>query len=205
MACPNVRRENLVVFRTSRFYYLEHDQSTDDPLQKALGGECMKELGAITCLVASTFALAMLSVLFALKAAAQTRPETHTVEILSAEETHWTTTWDDPGDPGKTSTDCTDYGAGVVSCTSTTTGARAASSTPIHHTRVDILVRMPDGNEVKMQCHFPPPWAACSQKAPCVLTEPEKVLALSCILLTGLLPGQAMKGWRFAGSFGWCG
>ncbi len=33
MACPNVRRENLVVFGTPRFYYLEHDQSTDDPLQ----------------------------------------------------------------------------------------------------------------------------------------------------------------------------
>jgi hypothetical protein len=57
MACPNVCQENRVVFGTSRFYYLEHDQSTDDPLQKALGGECMKELGAITCLVASTFAL----------------------------------------------------------------------------------------------------------------------------------------------------
>jgi hypothetical protein len=122
----------------------------------------MKELG-ITCLVASTFALAMLSVLFALKAAAQTRLETHTVEILSAEETHWTTTWDDPGDPGKTKTDCWDYGGGEIDCKSTTTGARAASSTPIHHTRVDILVRMPDGNEVKMQCHFPPPWAACSK------------------------------------------
>jgi hypothetical protein len=33
MACPNVRRENLVVLDTPRFYYLEHDQSTDDPLQ----------------------------------------------------------------------------------------------------------------------------------------------------------------------------
>jgi hypothetical protein len=30
VAGPNVRRENLVVFGTPRFYYLEHDQSTDD-------------------------------------------------------------------------------------------------------------------------------------------------------------------------------
>jgi hypothetical protein len=34
MACPNVRRENPVVFGTPRFYYLEHDQVPDDPLQK---------------------------------------------------------------------------------------------------------------------------------------------------------------------------
>ena len=33
MACPSVRRENLVVFGTPRFYYPEDDQSTDDPLQ----------------------------------------------------------------------------------------------------------------------------------------------------------------------------
>jgi hypothetical protein len=33
MARPRVKRENLVVFGTPRFYYLEHDPSTDDPLQ----------------------------------------------------------------------------------------------------------------------------------------------------------------------------
>jgi hypothetical protein len=37
MVCPNVRRENLV-FDTRRFYYLEHDQSTDDHLQDSNGG-----------------------------------------------------------------------------------------------------------------------------------------------------------------------
>ncbi|MGB7437165.1 MAG: hypothetical protein WBR26_11135 [Candidatus Acidiferrum sp.] len=110
---------------------------------------------------------AMLSALFALNAAAQTRPETHTVEILSAEETHWTTTLNDPGSPGTgtTKTDCWDYGGGVVSCsgTTTTSGATPPSSTAVQHTRVDILVRMPDGNEVKMQCHIPPRWALCSK------------------------------------------
>jgi hypothetical protein len=29
------------------------------------------------------------------------------------------------------------------------------------HMQVDILVRMPDGNEVKMQCHHPPMSAIC--------------------------------------------
>ena len=38
MACPNVRRENLVVFDTPRFYYFAHDQSTDDPLQQSRRG-----------------------------------------------------------------------------------------------------------------------------------------------------------------------
>src|SRR5208283_305151 len=34
IACPKLTRENLVVFSTPRFYYLEHDQFTDDPLQE---------------------------------------------------------------------------------------------------------------------------------------------------------------------------
>jgi hypothetical protein len=51
MACPNVRRENLVVFGKPRFYYLEHDQSTDDPLQEkmrrtALAGGLLTLLGS---------------------------------------------------------------------------------------------------------------------------------------------------------------
>ena len=51
MACPNVRRENLV-FGTSRFYYLEHDQSTDDPLQHKLEwGGAMKSLVALLFIV----------------------------------------------------------------------------------------------------------------------------------------------------------
>ena len=34
MACPSVWRENLVAFDTPRFYSLEHEQSTNDPLHK---------------------------------------------------------------------------------------------------------------------------------------------------------------------------
>lgn len=78
-----------------------------------------------------------------------------TVEILSAEETHWTATLDDPGSSGTTtSTNCSTTES-TVDCTSRTTGVRPASGTPIYHTQVNIVVRMPDGNEVKMQCHSP--------------------------------------------------
>jgi hypothetical protein len=78
-----------------------------------------------------------------------------TVELLSAEETRWTSTRDDPGSSGTTtSTNCSTTDS-TVDCTSRTTGATPASSTPIYHTYVSIVVRMPDGNEVKMQCHSP--------------------------------------------------
>jgi len=96
--------------------------------------------------------------LVALTATAQTQPPpgTHAVEILSAEQKDWTTVAQ--GRPGRTDTDCTTVDD-KTSCTSDTYGYRSA--TTIHHTQVDILVRMPDGNEVKMQCHFPPIWAVC--------------------------------------------
>lgn len=75
-----------------------------------------------------------------------------TVEVLKAETVHWTTYWHDSGSAGTTTTDCNVYSA---SCTSTTQGARPASSTPIYHTQVNVLVKMPDGNTVPMQCHYP--------------------------------------------------
>jgi hypothetical protein len=102
----------------------------------------------------------LLLALLPVSAAAQTL----TVEVLSAEETHWTTMWNDPGSAGTTSTNCSSTDTNTT-CTSTTEGARAASSTPIRHTRVDILVKMPDGNEVRMQCHVPPIWATCFKPA----------------------------------------
>jgi hypothetical protein len=109
--------------------------------------------------------LATLPVLLALAVAARAQHDTHTVEVLSADERTWTTTWNDPGSPGMTSTNCSTTDSNV-NCTSTTTGARPASSTPINHRQVDILVRMPDGNEVKMQCHVPPIWAECVKPSP---------------------------------------
>jgi hypothetical protein len=83
-----------------------------------------------------------------------------TVEVLKAETVHWTTYWRDNGSPGTTTTDCNIYD-NSASCTSTTQGARPASNTPIYHTQVNLLVRMPDGNTVAMQCHYPPIWATC--------------------------------------------
>jgi hypothetical protein len=46
MACPNVRRENPVVFGTPRFYYLEHDQSyrRSSPKLRS-GGAAMRTAG----------------------------------------------------------------------------------------------------------------------------------------------------------------
>jgi len=69
----------------------------------------------LSVITARKTAITMMSMLFALNAAGQTKPpEVRTVEILSAEENKTT-----------------------------------------HNGQVDLLVKMPDGNEVKMQCHFP--------------------------------------------------
>ena len=73
---------------------------------------------------------------------------------------HWTTFWTDNGSAGTTNTNC-NVGDTYANCTSTTQGARPASSTPIYHTQVNLQVRMPDGGVVAMQCHFPPVWAKC--------------------------------------------
>ena len=98
-----------------------------------------------------------------LVAAAQAKDQPQlTVEVLKAETVHWTTYWQDNGSAGKTSTDCDVYDTSV-SCTSTTQGARPASTTPIYHTQVNLLVKMPDGNTVQTQCHYPPIWATCFQ------------------------------------------
>lgn len=85
-----------------------------------------------------------------------------TVEVLKAETVHWTTYWHSNGSSGTTTTDCNVY-ENSVACTSETTGARPASDRPIYHTQVNLLVRMPDGNNVEMQCHYPPIWATCFQ------------------------------------------
>jgi hypothetical protein len=106
--------------------------------------------------IAATSALILLSILPVLA------QSPNTVEVLSASTRHWTTYWNDPGSAGTANTNCTTSSDGTnTNCTTTTTGARAASSTPINHTQVDIRVKMPDGNEVVMQCHFPPIWASC--------------------------------------------
>jgi|SRR6185437_714914 len=89
-----------------------------------------------------------------------------TVEVLKAETVHWTTYWNTPASSGTTTTNCSgnDDGSNTnVNCTSTTSGQHAASSTPIYHTQVNLLVKMPDGNTLSMQCHTPPIWATCFQ------------------------------------------
>ena len=85
-----------------------------------------------------------------------------TVEVLKAETVHWTTYSHRSGSSGKTNTDC-DVFENSVSCTSQTVGERPPSDRPIYHTQVNLLVRMPDGNNVEMQCHYPPIWATCFQ------------------------------------------
>ena len=67
---------------------------------------------------------------------------------------HWTTYWHDNGSAGTTTTNCDMYD-NSASCTSTTQGSRPASSTPIYHTQVNLLVKMPDGTTVPMQCKRP--------------------------------------------------
>jgi hypothetical protein len=98
---------------------------------------------------------------FVVAAQAKDQPQL-TVKVLQAETVHWTTYWQDNGSAGKTTTDCDIYD-NSASCTSTTQGARPASTTPIYHTQVNLLVKMPDGNTVPMQCHYPPIWATCFQ------------------------------------------
>jgi hypothetical protein len=82
--------------------------------------------------------------------------------VLKAETVHWTTYWHQSGSPGRTITNCDIYETSA-DCTSETYGARPASDRPIYHTQVNLVVRMPDGNTVEMQCHFPPMWAKCIQ------------------------------------------
>ena len=92
---------------------------------------------------------------------------TPTVEVLSAETTRWTTHYNDPGSAGTTETNCTTTSDGSsTNCSSSTTGARPASSTPINHVQVDVMIRMPDGNQVKAQCHYPPIRADCVKPEP---------------------------------------
>jgi hypothetical protein len=85
-----------------------------------------------------------------------------TVEVLKTETVHWTTYLHRNGSSGRTNTDC-DVFENSVSCTSETVGERPPSDRPIYHTQVNLLVRMPDGNKVEMQCHYPPVWATCFQ------------------------------------------
>jgi hypothetical protein len=112
------------------------------------------------------WSIAALVVLLNLTCAyAKKQPELN-VEVFKAETIHWTSYWKDEGSSGTTTTNCSgnDTGSNVsVNCKSETTGARQATSTPIYHTQVNMLVKMPDGNTAPMQCHFPPPWARCFQ------------------------------------------
>jgi hypothetical protein len=105
---------------------------------------------------------------FALVCALPTIPQSAmTVEVLSANTRHWTTYWNDSGSPGTANTNCqTSSDGSNTNCTTTTIGARPASSTPIYHTQVDMMVKMPDGNQVTMQCHSPPIWAICVEPQP---------------------------------------
>jgi hypothetical protein len=82
------------------------------------------------------------------------------VEVLSAEETHWTTTRTVPGSDGDSETNCSTTDANIH-CNTTTSAGTPGYSTPVYHMQVDIVVKMPDGNTVKMQCHYPPVWASC--------------------------------------------
>jgi hypothetical protein len=105
--------------------------------------------------------LLIVVILFAAAAQAKDQPQLK-VEVVNAETVHWTTYWRDNGSAGTTTTDCS-VNDNSASCTSTTQGARPASNTPIYHTQVNLLVKMPDGNTVSMQCHYPPIWATCTQ------------------------------------------
>jgi hypothetical protein len=105
----------------------------------------------------------ILIVALALTVVAQAKDQPQlTVEVLKAETVHWTTYRHDSGSAGKTTTDCDLYDSSAT-CTSTTQGARPASTKEIYHTQVNLLVKMPDGNTVPMQCHYPPIWATCLQ------------------------------------------
>jgi hypothetical protein len=88
------------------------------------------------------------------------------VEILSSEASTWQTHWSDPGSPGTVNTTCNSNDSGLTTCTSNVEGQRAPSESNINHLRIDLLVKMPDGNQVKMQCHYPPIWAYCLKLEP---------------------------------------
>lgn len=95
-------------------------------------------------------AITMLSVLFALNAAAQTRPDTHTVQILSAKETIWTTS------SNNLNCTITEPLPGSLPGAGPSTNCSGGDHV-MPHMQVDIVVRMPDGSEVKMECHHPGP------------------------------------------------
>jgi hypothetical protein len=64
----------------------------------------------------------------------------------------------------------------------------AASATPIYHTQVNLLVKMPDGNTVAMQCHYPPVWATCIE--PQLTTYPAKINGHNIHLLIPVVTGK---------------
>jgi hypothetical protein len=83
--------------------------------------------------------LILIAAITVFAAAGQAKDEPQlTVEVLKAETVHWTTYWHDNGSAGRTTTDCDIYDTSA-SCTSTTQGARPASTTPIYHTQVNLL------------------------------------------------------------------
>jgi len=110
--------------------------------------------GFILCACAATLSVGVL-------ASTKDQPVL-TVEVLKAETVHWTTYLHSEGSAGTTNTDCNIYD-NSVSCTSISSGHRSPATRPIYHTQVNLLVKMPDGNNVEVQCHFPPLWATCLQ------------------------------------------
>jgi hypothetical protein len=78
-----------------------------------------------------------------------------TVEVLKAETVHWTTYWPSTA---RARTDCDLYENSIFCNSQNTT-----SDTVVYHTQVNLLVKMPDGNNVGMQCHNPPIEATCFQ------------------------------------------
>jgi len=108
--------------------------------------------------------VAVLTVLVVAGARSKDQPQL-TVDVLKAETVHWPTYLHDSGSAGKTTSNCDIYDNSTL-CTSTTQGARPVSTTSIYHTQVNLLVKMPDGNTVPMQCHDPPIWATCFPPGP---------------------------------------
>ena len=130
--------------------------------------------------------VAVLPVLVVAGAQPEYQPQL-TVEVLKAETVHWTTYWHDSGSTGRTTTHSDIYDNSAT-CTLTTTGARPASSTPIYHAQVNLLVKMPDGNAVPMPCQYPPIWAARFQ--PELGTYPAKINGHNIHLLVPVVTGK---------------
>ena len=105
--------------------------------------------------------LILIVAMAALVRVAQAKDEPHlTVEVLKAETVHWTV--------GTTKTDC-DLDDSSASCTSTSQRVVPTERIPIVY-QVNLLVRMPDGSTVAVQCHRTT--SVKSMMTPCQQPEP---------------------------------